>query len=150
MSNYNESMEQTPANSLFYLSRIKERADRFLIEELERRGVKGLVPSHGNLLVALFREQRLTMKQLSERVRRDKSTITTLVGKLLRLKLVARHRDQEDGRVIWITLTPAATRLLPVFLEIRELFLGKTFAGISQGDQQKLMKMLRQMYDNLE
>ncbi|MFC2095612.1 MarR family transcriptional regulator, partial [Candidatus Bipolaricaulota bacterium] len=61
---------------------IRERAYRFLRMELESHGMQGLAPSHGSILSQLFSGEMLTMSDLAQRIDRDRSTITTLIGKL--------------------------------------------------------------------
>ena len=43
------------------IARIRERANAFVIAELTRRGVTGLVPSHGSILARLYRQGGLPM-----------------------------------------------------------------------------------------
>ena len=65
------------------ISRIREKANRYIESELSARGLSGLKPIHGDLLLALFRHEEPTMKELTELVDRRKSTVTTLVEKLV-------------------------------------------------------------------
>jgi hypothetical protein len=42
-------------NALSLISRIREKANKFIVRELENHGIKGIVPSHGEILVLLFK-----------------------------------------------------------------------------------------------
>ena len=46
MSNYNNYMR----NFLSLISKIHDKGNRLIIEELKRNGADGLVPSHGDIL----------------------------------------------------------------------------------------------------
>ena len=50
-------------------SRSREAANALILRELERHGVKGLVPSHGSLLCLLYAETNVSMCVLAERLR---------------------------------------------------------------------------------
>ena len=71
--------------TIYYIARISDKAARLLTRELRERGHQGLAPSHGDIMVALFKHRRLSMKELARIIDRDKSTVTGLVDKLVRL-----------------------------------------------------------------
>jgi hypothetical protein len=48
-------------NALALISRIREKANRFIVRELENHGVNGIVPSHGVILIILFQGEKYTM-----------------------------------------------------------------------------------------
>jgi len=79
ISNYNDVMID---NVLALISAIRDRANRFLTERMERHGLHGLVTSHGNILYNLFIHKEMSMKELSRVTGKDKSTVTALVNKL--------------------------------------------------------------------
>jgi DNA-binding MarR family transcriptional regulator len=54
----------------------------------------------------------ITQTGLSRANGRDKSTLTPLIGDMVRRGLVRRTRDREDRRTYRLTLTPAGRRLL--------------------------------------
>lgn len=75
------------------------------LKELELRGIVGLAPTHGDILVALFRNESLSMRDLSETIQRDKSTVTALVNKLIKLGYVEKYKGTEDSRVSFTKVT---------------------------------------------
>ena len=93
-------------------SRIREAANALILRELERHGVKGLVPSHGSLLCLLYAETNVSMCVLAERLHRTRPTVTVLVDKLVALGYVTREQDPGDRRVTWVRLTDAGRALL--------------------------------------
>ena len=74
---------------------------RFLIilsVNLEKRGIEGLVVSHGNILDILYDNNgKLTMKEISEGINRSKSTVTQLVDKLLKADMLLKNQIQKIG-----------------------------------------------------
>ncbi|NLJ76587.1 MAG: MarR family transcriptional regulator, partial [Peptococcaceae bacterium] len=79
-------------NALALISRIRDKANRFIVRELENQGIRGIVPSHGDILMILFRENKCTMKGLAERICRTKSTVTILVEKLIAYNYVKKEK----------------------------------------------------------
>lgn len=107
-------------NALEHISRIREKADRFFVKELEARGIAGIVPSHGAILMVLFSGGEHTMKDLAEKIRRTKPTVTVLVDKLAECGYVTKVKSLEDNRVTFIKLTAEGMALQPTFEDISD------------------------------
>lgn len=130
------------------ISKVRESANRFIIGEMNRWGVTGLVPSHGDIIFALLKSETLTMKDLSERIGKDKSTVTALVDKLLKLGYVEKTRDTKDSRVIFVTLTDKGRALKPMFDAISKDLMGLVYRDISSEEKEALMYTLLKIYHN--
>ncbi len=78
---------------------IRDNVNRFLSQELKNLGLKGISPSHGDILGALCLKDGLQMKELATLINRDKSTITALVNKLIGLDYVEKETDGNDNRM---------------------------------------------------
>ena len=74
MENYNKTLS--------IISKIHSLSSSFLKKELEEKGLKELVSSHGNILFQLSVSEQLSMTEIASRIHRDKSTTTVLVKKL--------------------------------------------------------------------
>lgn len=129
---------------------IRARAYRFLRNELQSHGMRGLAPSHGAILSQLFSGETLTMSDLAQRIDRDRSTVTTLIGKLEEHGYVARERDKNDGRVTYVRLTDAGRCLEQAFHQISARMLDRTYAGISQQERETLASLLSRVLTNWE
>lgn len=137
------------ANDIISLiSKVRESANRFIIDEMKRWGVTGLVPSHGDIIFALLKSETLTMKDLSERIGKDKSTVTALVDKLLKLGYVEKTRDTRDSRVIFVTLTENGKALKPMFDAISTDLMTLVYQGISTEEKEALLHTLLKIYRN--
>ena len=69
---------------VYFMSKIKYKMLHFIEMKLKENNLEDLIPSHGNILTALYENhEKLTMKQIAEIIGKDKSTITPLVNKLL-------------------------------------------------------------------
>jgi len=88
------------------------------------------------------------MKELAEKIGRDKSTLTALVKKLTKEGYVSRKRDPDDGRITYLYLTPKGKSLQPDFNEISKKLISRAFKGFSIKDREGLVKGLEKMLRN--
>lgn len=63
----------SPDDIIDLLSRIRERANQHICDELARRGITDLLPAHGAVLHALFEESPQPMSTLARRIGRKKT-----------------------------------------------------------------------------
>lgn len=132
------------------ISKVRENANSFIINQMEACGMKGLVTSHGDILCELFENDRLSMKDLTERIDRDKSTVTVLVDKLMKHGYVEKARDVEDNRVVFVTLTEKGKALQPMFEVISKELISTSYKGISQAEKEQLIETLTKIKKNFK
>lgn len=125
------------------IARIREKAHQFITDELKRHGINGLAPVHGDVLVALFFHNELTMKQIAEIVDRKKSTVTTLVEKLVRLGYAEKTQDPEDNRSFRISLTKKGRGLKESLVDISNQLQLKVYKGMPMAERKQLVKSLK-------
>ncbi len=87
------------------ISRIRSNANKLIVKELELRGHYGLAPSHGNILSILIFEGEMTKTFLSDKINKDRSTVTVLLRKLQQLGYIDTKINTEDSRshVVYLT-----------------------------------------------
>lgn len=81
--------------AVFYASRIRKAGNQFLTNELEKASLKGIVPSHGDIIKCLLMFGAMSMQELAKKVDRTKATVTVLIDKLEKLELVKRTRSSK-------------------------------------------------------
>ena len=141
MSNYNAFMK----NLLSLISKIHEKGNRFIIEELKRNGIEGLVPSHGDILVCLYERNKMTMKDISDKIRRTRPTVTVLVDKLEKLGYVKREVSKEDSRYTYIVLTKKGLDFKHVFEKISNNLNDMLYKNLSDSETDTLEKLLKKI-----
>lgn len=139
-------METRDAISL--ISKIREKVNRFIVAEMAKYGIDGIGTSHGDIIYALFNQPRLTMADISKRIQKDKSTVTALVDKLVRLEYVTKERDREDTRVVYVALTYKGNELKPIFESISKEMLDVFYLNISEKEKEDLLHILKKIYGN--
>ncbi len=90
---------------------------RVLIDGLSRsaRSLEqrtGITNAQLFLLQQLADGEGLSVTELAQRARTQQSTVSIVVGRLVRARLVRSVRSESDGRRAVLTLTPSARRLL--------------------------------------
>jgi len=132
-------------NAIALISRIREKANRFIIHELEEHGITGIVPSHGDILNILFCEERCTMKDLAIKIHRTKPNVTVLIDKLVDCGYVKKEKSTEDSRVTYISLTEKGASLKPVFFYISKKLQKIVYGGLSDEDAESLEIILQKI-----
>jgi len=122
--------EQPPYNPLhldnmlcfviYAASREMTRLYRPVLEEL------GLTYPQYLVMVVLWEEQSVTVKQLGDRLFLDSGTLTPLLKRLEASGLVARERSREDERLVVISLTDAGRALHERAIAVPEQVLCKS------------------------
>ncbi|MCR8630250.1 MarR family winged helix-turn-helix transcriptional regulator [Paenibacillus radicis (ex Xue et al. 2023)] len=130
------------------ISKIREKVNRFILAEMVKQGIEGIGTSHGDIIYALFKNSRLTMADISKRINKDKSTVTALVDKLVRLGYVTKERDREDTRIVYVALTPKGSELEPIFEAISKELLDLFYLNISDKEKEDLLNILKKIYNN--
>jgi DNA-binding MarR family transcriptional regulator len=133
---------------ILQIGRIRDKANSFLTRELAGRKLKGIAPSHGDILWALFSYGDLPMKKLSEIINRDKSTVTALVNKLTNSGYIRRRTHESDSRSSIISLTEKGRDMQKNFWDISEALRKKAYQGLTDDEMKTLMHLLTKIHDN--
>ena len=129
------------------IARIREKANRFIVSELKARGLHELKPIHGDILMALFQYKNPTMKELADIVDRKKSTVTTLVEKLIRLGYAEKIQDADDNRVYRISLTARGQALKPSLIDISSKLITKAYKDMPLEERVGTVNSLKKIND---
>ena len=133
---------------LFTIGRISERAKSFLTAELRERGMGELGVSHTEILGILTRLERVQLKDLVDLIGKDKSTITALAKKLLRMGLVKKAADPADSRVSYLSLTAKGRELEAPIMAISRRLREKAYRGLSENERKELIRLLAKLQGN--
>ena len=130
------------------ISRLREKSSRFITSELSWLGLGDLKPIHGDILLSLFQHGDPTMKELADIVDRKKSTVTTLVEKLLSLGYAVKNQDMNDSRVFRISLTDKGRGLKDRLIEISANLLNRVYKNMPEEERKQVVKSLKKINDN--
>jgi len=141
------SASELAGQSLGFAAR---RAHRAFDRALQRRlAPHGIATGQWYYLRALWEEDGLTQRALSERTGVAENTTTAMIAAMLADGLVTRARAADDKRKWVITLTPRARalrdELLPLAAEVNALAAG----GLAEADQARFLTAIAAMTANL-
>lgn len=142
-------MEISEANFLYVITGIRQKLFRFLEAELAKEGIRGIAPSFGDILFVLDSRGTITMQELARCTMKDKSTISSVVGRLEAGGYITREKDGADARFTRLTLTGKARKLRTVLFGISEKMRARMFAGVSPEEKDVLFELLGKVYRNV-
>ena len=128
-------------------SKIHEKGIRFIIEELKNNGAEGLAPSHGDILVCLYQNGKMTMKDIADYIHRTKPTVTVLVDKLEKLGYLKREASDKDNRYTYVILTQKGKDFKTTFEKISEKLNKMLYKNLSLEESELIEKLLRKVLE---
>ena len=131
------------------ISRIRRKTNDFVIIKLKENGLNNFSPSHSDIIFSLLENEKLTNKEISEKIDRKKNTVTVLIEKLINLGYVAKRVCPNDKRVCYVSLTKKGLQLEKIFFEISNELLIKIYSGLNIEDKENGLKFLNTIYKNI-
>ena len=130
---------------------VKEKTEKFIADELSRQGLDGLSPSHAGIMMFLFASGgKMQMKDITEKLRRTKSTVSELVSKLESHGLARRCECTVDGRACYVGLIEKGSEMEK---QLRSAFNKATqvmLKNFSEEDKARFSEMLGLVSRNLD
>jgi DNA-binding MarR family transcriptional regulator len=133
---------------VFLAAQLRDNAYAHVTRELKRLGLVDLAPSHGAILITLYREKALSLKDLSVRINKKKSSTTELVDKLIRLGYVEKTTSTEDQRMKLVGLTSKSLALKGDFKTLSDNVNGLVYKGFTEEEQQQFSYLLAKSLKN--
>lgn len=128
---------------LSLIAKIHEKGNNFITNELKNNGAIGLVPSHGDILFCLYKNGKMTMKDIANRIHRTKPTVTVLVNKLEKLGYLKREASANDSRCTNLVLTEKGESFKEIFVKISKELNEILYKNLSKGEMELLEKLLK-------
>jgi len=142
-THYQGSPEQELAlNTFIKLTRAAES----LMSRLGHCGsLQGLTTSQFGVLEALYHLGPMCQSELGEKLLRSGGNITLVIDNLEKQGLVLRTRDQEDRRLVNVSLTPAGEALISqVFPQYLKAIVAE-MSALSPQEQDQLGQLCRKL-----
>lgn len=134
---------------VYFISQTKKKMVQFIEKRLEENGLEDLITSHGNILVALYENGgKLPMGQIAKKIGKDKSTVTPLIQKLLKLGYIDKVRCQDDKRIMYIVLTDKGKQLKPRFDAISNQLYETAYKDFSPEEKTVFLRLLKKLNMN--
>lgn len=136
-------------NTLFsYMSRVHHKGASYIDELLRKKGIRNLSYSHIRIIIILSIYNRISMKEISELISKDKSTVTTLVNKLEKLGYVKKITCQRDRRVTYLKLEEKAEEIVETVFQVANLFHQKVENILTKEEISTLFILMEKLIKN--
>ena len=136
---------------IYFISRTKANMIKFIENKLKENKLDDLIPTHGNILTALYEsDKKLTMKEIANKIGKDKSTVTSLVNKLINLGYVEKEKCTKDKRVTYIGLTEKARDIEDSFNFISSQVKETAYNNFTEEEKKEFLRLLRKLSSNFK
>ncbi len=148
---YDEVVNMKDKYIVYFISKTKKKMLNFIEKQLQENRLDDLIPSHGNILTALYENDgQLTMKQIAQIIGKDKSTITPLVNKLVDLGYITKEKNEIDKRVTYIILTEKGKQIEAKFKIISSEVAVTAYKGFSTEEKEVFLRLLKKLNNNFD
>lgn len=124
---------------------------RYMRRFLETNMKKFMItPPQFEVLVTLWAEDGVVLSELGRRLSRDGPTITGIIDRMEKKKLLVRKRSLRDRRVIQVYLTPMAWEIKENLMKMQTEAARDIAGSFTEADVETLEKLLRKVLCNVE
>lgn len=134
----------------FLVSQIKQLSDRTFQKMLKESGIEDLNCPQGRILSVLWQEDNLSISELSQRTSLAKTSLTTMLDRLVERDYINRVFDDLDRRQVKIMLTEKAKSLNREYERVCERMTEVLYRGLRDDEITQLENGLVKVLGNLE
>ena len=140
-------MENPLDNSLGFQMVIAARSMKRALEiKLQENG---LTSSQYTVLEVLWNHNGLSLSDLGKLLYFDNPTITGIINRMARAKLVRRARNRNDRRVIKVYLTQKGWELQSVLPKLAETVNDLAVEDFKDSEKKHILKLTKRLHQNL-
>ena len=135
--------------SLFALSGVYHIKERLLTRLLRRHGLGRLSPAQGRILMALYEQDDIPVRKLSEMTSLDKSTLSLSLTRMEQFGLVERSGDEKDRRVVRVKLTRSGRSHRQACNDAMKELTDILYRGVTNEEREVFLRVLNQLFENV-
>ncbi|MDY3058519.1 MAG: MarR family winged helix-turn-helix transcriptional regulator [Fusobacterium sp.] len=145
-------MEERKLENTLYssIARLYHKNRCFMDEQLRKRGITELGFSHIRIIIILHVFKVLSMKEVTEKISKDKSTVTILVNKLEKKGYLRKKVCEEDRRVTYLELEEKAKEILNIIFEVSDIFQNRVENILDEEERKMFIKIMSKLIENWE
>ena len=132
----------------FLISKIHQISGRIFNGLLRERGIE-FNSAQGRILFVLWERDGIPIRELSEKTRLSKSTLTSMLDRLERKGHITREPSEEDRRIILVNLTEENRRQRRLYDQVSEEMTGLFYEGFTWDEITEFEGYLKLILDNL-
>jgi MarR family transcriptional regulator, organic hydroperoxide resistance regulator len=134
----------------FLIAQIYQIAGRIFEKKLKAFELVDITPSQGRILFALWREDNISIQELSQRTSLGKSTLTAMLDRLEEMGHIRRVPSRRDRRKIHVCLTEKDKLLQASYNKVSEEMTQLTYAALTPEEIDLFEHFLKRILNNLK
>ena len=103
----------------------------------------GLTYTQYIAMLVVWEYEKITVKEMGQKLHLDSGTLTPVLKKLLSMELIDKYRDKEDDRVVIVEVTEKGRKMKDEIIEVPEKIYWKFSKNIEDAVE------LKRLLDNL-
>lgn len=135
-------------NSLLALSGVYHIKERLFSRLLRQHGIENLSPAQSRILMALWEQDDIPVRQLAGLTSLDKSTLSLSLSRMEQFGIVQRIGDAFDHRVVRIKLTEHGQTYRQACTAAMKELTAILYRGIDAEDLEVFLRVLDQIFEN--
>ncbi|MFT3983863.1 MAG: MarR family transcriptional regulator [Lachnospiraceae bacterium] len=132
----------------FYITQIKQLQDRVFERLLLKNGIE-ISGGQGRILFVLWKEDNLTVSEISSRTSLAKNTVSVVVDGMVRKGILERSINPGNRRQTIISLTDYAGSLQKSYETVSQQMNALFYRGFSEDEQKIFERFLSRIRDTL-
>ena len=133
----------------FYIAQIKQLQDRVFNRLLDEEGID-ITGSQGRILFILWKEDALSLTEISERASLAKNTVTVIVDRMVAKGVLQRDADLHDRRQAIISLTDKAKAMRNDYEKVSQRMSSLFYEGFTEDERQAFENYLARILGTLK
>ncbi|MGC9779636.1 MAG: MarR family transcriptional regulator [Candidatus Heimdallarchaeota archaeon] len=132
----------------FLIAKIHQLSGRIFSKLLNEHQIE-INPAQGRIMFVLWRNDNITIQELSKKTSLSKTTLTSMLDRLESMGYTKRVPSTEDRRKIFIELTEKNQVLQDKYVQVSKEMTDLFYRDISNEEIEKFENTLEKLYDNL-
>lgn len=137
-------------NGGFLVTKIKRLGDRIFEHILSKKGIDAFNGAQGRILYALWQEDGVSIKTVSEKCGLAITSLTTMLERMEKCGLIRREQDRQDKRKTLLYLTEKSRSLKDDYDDVSAGMSRIYYRGFSEDEVIQFESYLERIQKNLE
>ena len=131
-----------------YITQIQQVSGRIFDKLLQQNGIE-ISGGQGRILFLLWKQDRLTMTEISRQTSLAKNTVTVVIDGMVKKGIVLREQNPENRREMIISLTDRAKALQEKYALVSQQMNTMFYKGFTEEEQQQFEAYLLRILNSL-
>ena len=132
------------------ISQIKQLQDRVFNKILKEEGIYEFNGQQGRILFSLWKDEKLSLIELSKRTSLAKTTLSTMIDRMRKNGLVIVEESKEDKRILVIYLSDKTLALKDKINNATKRITDIFYKDFSEKEAKELDRLLIKIKENLK